>query len=230
MYLKQLRILWRDAMFISLLSRMHLRCRTIQVTYMSRTTNPCIVQSKLRQKLSLTDIYRYFLWLFRIKRFHFSDSPSSLPICSRKKTSPEWLPVLFRYPALHSQRTVFVRIGRTIYRLLQLLSMSLAHPVPGNSLPEFHFSPSIRRRRRFVPLVIIEVGGATVAIRCDFAGYVRFPQDIPMSGVREGFQTIVHPEHTHADSQWYEAISMSILWQKVPPKVGHEETYIHSYR
>ncbi|KAM3624610.1 uncharacterized protein V6R79_025524 [Siganus canaliculatus] len=55
-------------------------------------------------------------------------------------------------------------------------------------------------------------------------------QDIRLLGVRQSLQTLLHPLHSSAHTLRHPPVSLPVLWQEVPPEVGHEETHLHTHR
>ena len=51
-----------------------------------------------------------------------------------------------------------------------------------------------------------------------------------MQAVWEKFQEEQHFVNTPPDTQWYQTLSLSILWKEISPEVRHEEAHIYSHR
>lgn len=51
-----------------------------------------------------------------------------------------------------------------------------------------------------------------------------------MSHLRQEIQTQLNPLHPLADPLRHAPLSLSLLWQAIPPKVRHEEAHLCSYR
>ena len=51
-----------------------------------------------------------------------------------------------------------------------------------------------------------------------------------MQAVRKMFQKEQHFINTPPDTQWYQTLSLSILWEEISSEVRHEEAHIYSHR
>ena len=54
-------------------------------------------------------------------------------------------------------------------------------------------------------------------------------EDVRLFSVWESIQALLHPVHSSAHTFRHPALSLPVLWQKVPPEVWHEETHLHTH-
>lgn len=51
-----------------------------------------------------------------------------------------------------------------------------------------------------------------------------------VQAVRQVLQALEHAVDTPADPFGHATLPLPILWQTLPPEVGHEEAYVHTHR
>lgn len=51
-----------------------------------------------------------------------------------------------------------------------------------------------------------------------------------MPDVWQSLQALIHPVHPPAHPLGHSALPLPVLWEALPPEVGHEETHLHPHR